>query len=1252
MSRNFYSKRGVQRGGLLFGLLLFFASFSGCSMTQGVSFYTDPDAWRLEPSEVRISADAFVEAGTCAPVTLELYGADGLATYPKVATVVSLANTGSGGFYLDGNCAQGASSVQMPFRASSAVVYFSQTLPGSPILQASSTGLAGGSDTLTVGYLAVASLDLQGPSSQGTSDCGLLTVTQKSASSTLTKSSNPMAVTLGTSGSGSSSGAFYSNASCSNALGGSVVIPAHQGTASFYYRQTTGGAVVLQASYLALSDSLSLTVYSSAPTQLALSGSASLQAHACGAYSVLTQDGGGNGVPAQSTTVVSLSTLSTGVGFYADSSCTQAISQVSIPTGSSSVPFYLKRANALSPAVLQASASGLASASLSVAIVAPPASQLTWSGPGSGTTTDCLAFDLGVSDSSGNSTLFPSSASIALSSAGVGAFYSSSSCSAGSQTSAVAATAGASSVSVYYKRTSAGTSVLTASATGLTSGTATLLISTAPATQLSITGPSAIGTSQCAAFTVKLLNADGVLAAWTQSASVTLGGASGTGAFYSNSSCSSLVSGLTIPQGSTSGTFYYSQTASSPNLTLTAQATGLTSGSFVLSLGAGPATILNITASSTSFTTVDCQRLSVSFKDASLYDVVNSNAATLSFSVISGSGAIYSNATCTTPMTQATAPAGAWSFENVYFKSTSATTATVQVTAVSMIADTQVLSVTLAPPVKLSVAASGGTSVLAGACTFIGVYSQNSASVNSAVSSPVTYLVSDSSVGGSFYSNLTDCNNQLNAANSGTISTSSSSGYVYYRLNSAASGLILSFTDQAGNLQAASLTLNVSSNAGTQLVFSSGVSGIVSALTCGSLTVQVRNSSNTAITPSPSVPVNLSQNGSAQFYSSSACSAGTEISSVTVSASSGYTFYVKGHVAGTVTLTASDPNSVLTSATRSISYTSGVASKLVYTNAPSSGQNITGGTCRVFTVAAQDEGNLTASVGTSLSVLLSSTLGTTQFFSNSACTSAPISSITLTGSSAGSFYVKDSAGGTLTVTASDSQSVLTSASRTFTFLGGTPSQIAFSSGSTTLSMGVCTAYSVLLMDSSSNTVAPSTTLTYSLSDGSRSGTFHSASGCSAGSTITQLNQTSGSISATFYYKPTLSGSTTLTVSSSGLTSATRTLTVTPVASQLAFLSPPASVAVGVCTGFPVQIRASDGAVATLTSTRTFTFSGLPSGASFFLDSACSYPVTTVNGYVGDSLVPVYVYRTTATGSATLSVSASGLSGATTSVSFP
>ncbi len=201
-------------------------------------------------------------------------------------------------------------------------------------------------------------------------------------------------------------------------------------------------------------------------------------------------------------------------------------------------------------------------------------------------------------------------------------------------------------------------------------------------------------------------------------------------------------------------------------------------------------------------------------------------------------------------------------------------------------------------------------------------------------------------------------------------------------------------------------------------------------------------------------------------------------------------------------------------------------------------------------------------------------------------------------------------------------------------------------------MAACTSYAVYLMDSSSIQVAPASTLTYNLSDGSRSGTFHNSSGCSVGSTITQLSQSSGSTSATFYYKPALSGSTTLTVSSSGLTSATRALTVTPVASQMAFLNPPSSVSVGVCTGFPVQIRASDGATANLTATKTFTFSGLGSGASFFLDSACSYPVSTVSGYSGDSLIPVYVYRTTATGSATLSVSAPGLTGATTTVNFP
>ena len=274
-----------------------------------------------------------------------------------------------------------------------------------------------------------------------------------------------------------------------------------------------------------------------------------------------------------------------------------------------------------------------------------------------------------------------------------------------------------------------------------------------------------------------------------------------------------------------------------------------------------------------------------------------------------------------------------------------------------------------------------------------------------------------------------------------------------------------------------------------------------------------------------------------RFYSNSGGS--NQISSITipVGSSSSAGFYYKDSTAGTPTLTAAA--SSLTSATTQFTINN---YQLVFTSGTS--QSLSTNTMS-SSITVQSQTSTGGHYTSGLTVNLATTSTGGAFYA-SATSSTPITSISIaSGSYSATFYYKDSAAGTPTLTASSTG--FTPATTTFT-VAGPATQLVFTTGAsqTLYTSQVSSIITVTREDVGGNAVATGGSITISLAKTSTTGAFYSSSG-GTGSAITSVTISSGSSSATFYYKDTSTTTTssTITASNTGLTSATTTFTITP-----------------------------------------------------------------------------------------------------------
>ena len=383
-----------------------------------------------------------------------------------------------------------------------------------------------------------------------------------------------------------------------------------------------------------------------------------------------------------------------------------------------------------------------------------------------------------------------------------------------------------------------------------------------------------------------------------------------------------------------------------------------------------------------------------------------------------------------------------------------------------------------------------------------------------------------------------------------------------------------------------------------------------------------------------------------------ATSGGASVSTVTIPAgASSVTFYYGDTLAGAPQINAARTGFSTGQQTQTI--TAAAPSKFAFTSAPITGSASLVPTLGPLTVQLTDTfGNTAVATASTTATMASSSTGTKRFSLSATGSPTTTSLIFAVGASTASFYYSDSKAGTPTITIS--RSGYTSATQAQTILSTVATKLAITSTAITLAAPSTTAsrgpFTVQLQDANSNPVlATAGGLTVTLSSSSTSTTKVFSATLSGTPTTTVTIPTGASVTS-FYYGDTKAGSATISVSSSGLTTGTQsTTTAAGPITQLAFTSTAITGAASTTAArgpFTVQSRDQYGnASVAPTGGVVVSLSSASTGTTVFAATASGTATTSVTIAAAASTASFY-YGDTRAGTAAITVSSTGLTGAT------
>ncbi len=503
---------------------------------------------------------------------------------------------------------------------------------------------------------------------------------------------------------------------------------------------------------------------------------------------------------------------------------------------------------------------------------------------------------------------------------------------------------------------------------------------------------------------------------------------------------------------------------------------------------------------------------------------------------------------------------------------------------------------------------------------------------------------------------------QGNIVNTGTASTSNISLSIASNLNGAilsgtypldAVSGIASFTDlgisktQTGYkllASSGSLTPAYSNNfnitAGTpKKIIISGPGAVVSGTCSSAFTIQLQDNGSNPANAIQNMPVSISGLGTAQIFSSASC-AGTALgSSITfTSGTNTKTVYMKDMKAEGFTFTVTDSSAVLATGTLAVQSSPAKISILAQAAPPApNGTSLTvvAGACSTkIVVTTAGENGAAGPLFVATSVQISGIAGTNALlYDNASCTGTPLdTTAVILPASVGSvyttnYYLKDLHAETLNINVIDNSGVISTTSG-LQAVSVLASNINFT-GPTSVVAGLCSAaFTVTLADAvGTAVVTPNNVgLTINGLSGSVDGKFYTSSSCAGGGSATTITIPANASSLTIYFKDRGAEVLSLFISDPNavlVTSPTRTMSVSP--SALAIVTPsPANAKTNVCAG-PFTVNTLDGnaAVCSAISTVNVNLSGANTGGTFYSDSSCTTPITSVQFTTGQSAKTFY-----------------------------
>lgn len=1025
-------------------------------------------------------------------------------------------------------------------------------------------------------------LALSGPTNAPTNQCKAYLLTLQNAAGASRTKATPESITLA----GGGSGSFYNGTNCSGAAVTTLDLLANNSFVSFSYKSTVAENLIfiadapgsassaepIQAGVLSVQITAPIIIL---PSQLVLSGAGNITAGACaGPIVVRAVDSSANSVAVPADVPL---TLSGGPGFsvFTDASCVTPLVAPKVAAGASTMSYYYIASTPGNLTLVADDNGSLTDGALNVVAsvsLGGTAVKLSLNGPSSVLVGQCSAAYV-IKTLDGSNIEYPVNAStpVSITGKGAGDFYADATCL--TPVSSVTFASGESSKAFYYKAVDVASLNFNVDDAGsLTPGSTMVAVQPGAPVKLAVTGPSPLTVSECRAYAVTAKDVNNFSASVSALTAINLTGA-GSGAFYTDSSCSTQTTSTTINSGHSSAVFYYKpMAAGSPTLSAD-NSGGLTAGTLAITVN--PLSPTKVLMSRASLTANTCSPISVTLKDALDGAAITPSPVTVNLTA-SGSSNFYSNVGCSTLITSATVPSSASSV-TVYLKDSVSESLSLTAASTGLISDNWNVSVNPAPPSKLSLLGLGSAAV--GDCLAYDLRVEDANGNLSNVTSNTT--INFIGLGnGKLYSDAS-CSVIVSSV---VIGTGSSQKSIYLRNSIAESVTVLA---SGGGLTNASKAIVFNPAGANKLVLTGAATSVAAA--CSTFTLSVQDSFGNPVPQASNLFVIMMGEGNGSFYSDSNCTTPSAIVTI-ASAASSQSFYFKSLIPETLSFIGQAAD--LIDASKTLQVIPGAPSKLSLLGL---GSAIVG-ECLAYDLRVEDVNNNLSNV-TSNTTINFTGLGSAKVYSDAGCSSVATSVIVGTGSAQKSVYLRNSVAEALTVGATGGG--LTAASKAITINPAGANKLILSGVSSSLA-AACNTLTVSVQDSFGNPVPQGSNLTVTLM-GEGNGSYFSDSGCTAAvSTVTVATSAS---SKTFYFKSSVPENLNFVAQSSGLVDASKAFQVAPQPASKLLLSGSGTIQDIACSPYTVTVLDALNNLSPVGSSKTLNFTGAGTG-SFFADAAC------------------------------------------------
>ncbi|MBX7100903.1 MAG: hypothetical protein K1X89_24525 [Myxococcaceae bacterium] len=566
---------------------------------------------------------------------------------------------------------------------------------------------------------------------------------------------------------------------------------------------------------------------------------------------------------------------------------------------------------------------------------------------------------------------------------------------------------GQSQLTFRFKGLAAGVFPLVAASRGLRSGTQQETITAGAAARLGFATPArATKAGECSlAVEVQAQDAFGNAAALTGPAQVTLGAPTQL-AVFDDAACSHAATTVTLPAGKGSTPVYVRGTAAG-DWTLTASATGFTSGSQVETVLPADANHLAFTSAPQSRIVGACSAMvGVEARDTFDNPAPGAAARTVGLTPSNGAVALFLDAACSQPASSVSLAAGS-AQAGFFFKGSAVGAYSVAAASTGLTGASQAITITLAPADRLVFLTSSQTLVAGNCSAVVQVQARDMNGVPAAVTSDTAVALTAGS-GGAFFSDAA-CSVSASTA---TIATGAHTTSFFFR-GTVAGALMLSA--QVSGWAPVTQTETILAGPKDRLAFITPQRSVVAGACSPAVTIGITDALGNTTSSMTPVTVNLTASPGSSFglFSDAACT--LPVSSVVLGAgSAGVSVHFRGSAAAQVVLSATA--SGLGGATQDALVRPEAPTTLVFVTPP---RTATAGSCSgVLTVQAQDGFGNPSVVAAAASIAVTpSPSGGVTFYSDGSCTLA-VTAVTLAaGADSASFHFRSTAAGTLQLTA-------------------------------------------------------------------------------------------------------------------------------------------------------------------------------------------------------------------------------------------